>query len=170
MIDGLLLLSRSDEQRPADLVAVRADEVVAERAGTWAPLADELGVSITTWASQPVTVLALPGALDQIIDNFLDNALAVAPVGSTVEVVVDAAAAGQEHATIHVLDRGPGLTEAELEAAFDRFWRAPDAAPDGSGLGLAIVAHLAARSGGTATLRRRAGGGVDAALRLVQHS
>ena len=167
MIDGLLLLSRSDELRPADLVPVRADEVVAERVAVWTPLAEELGVTITTWSAEPVTVMALPGALDQIIDNYLDNAIAVAPTDTSVEVVVDAGEAGPNTlATIHVLDRGPGLTDAQLAAAFGRFWRAPDNDQEGTGLGLAIVAHLAASSGGEASLQRRPGGGVDASVEL----
>ena len=69
----------SHEQPDLLLVPVRADEVVAERVAVWTPLAEELGVTITTWSAEPVTVMALPGALDQIIDNYLDNAIAVAP-------------------------------------------------------------------------------------------
>ena len=36
-----------------------------------------------------VTAVAVPGALEQVLDNYLDNAIAVAPAGSSVEVVVD---------------------------------------------------------------------------------
>jgi signal transduction histidine kinase len=141
--------------------------MVAERVAVWTPLAEELGVTITTWSAEPVTVMALPGALDQIIDNYLDNAIAVAPTDTSVEVVVDAGETGPNTlATIHVLDRGPGLTDAQLAAAFGRFWRAPDNDQEGTGLGLAIVAHLAASSGGEASLQRRPGGGVDASVEL----
>jgi two-component system sensor histidine kinase MprB len=53
--------------------------------------------------------------------------------------------------------RGPGLAAADLEHAFERFWRAPDAADrPGSGLGLAIVRATAERP-----RRDRHGGGID---------
>ena len=68
--------------------------------------------------------------------------------------------------TVHVRDAGPGMSEAHLTEAFDRFWRAPDAPHDGSGLGLTIVAHLATASGGTARLARRPGVGLDAMIEL----
>ena len=67
---------------------------------------------------------------------------------------------------VHVLDRGPGLSDEQLAHAFERFWRAADAHHDGSGIGLAIVAHLAATSGGTVALHRRPGGGLDASVTL----
>jgi signal transduction histidine kinase len=168
MIDGLLVLSRGHARDGAALEPVRVDEVVAERAAVWTSLAEEQGVTVTTWIPGPATALAATGALDQILDNYLDNAIAIAPEGTTVEVVVDgprSPSAGQT-ISIHVLDRGPGLNDEQLAAAFGRFWRAPDNPSEGTGLGLAIVAHLAASSGGRAELSRRVGGGIDAAVHL----
>jgi signal transduction histidine kinase len=72
--------------------------------------------------------------------------------------------------TVHVLDRGPGMTETQLAHALDRFWRAPDATHQGSGLGLAIVDHLARASGGSVALANRAGGGLDVAVRLPRRA
>jgi signal transduction histidine kinase len=65
-----------------------------------------------------------------------------------------------------VEDRGPGLPEAELARAFERFHRGPDAAGPGSGLGLAIVQRIAERHGGTVRLSNREAGGLRAELRL----
>jgi signal transduction histidine kinase len=60
-----------------------------------------------------------------------------------------------------VLDSGPGLPDADLDRAFDRFWRGRSGG-GGSGLGLSIVAQLAAASGATVRLSNRQGGGLDA--------
>lgn len=170
MIDGLLVLSRAHSADGSGREVVAVDRVVAERAAVWAPLAEEQGVTIATWIPRPASAVAVPGAVEQIIDNYLDNAIAVAPAGTSVEIVVDGGShsAGKpaQFVEIHVLDRGPGLSDEELAAAFGRFWRAPGNASDGSGLGLAIVAHLAAASGGQARLDHRTGGGVDAAVDL----
>ncbi len=52
--------------------------------------------------------------------------------------------------------------------AFDRFWRAPDAAAEnaGFGLGLAIVRQLLSADGGTVELRTPVGGGLDVRVSL----
>ena len=42
----------------------------------------------------------------------------------------------------------PGIAEADQARLFERFYRAPNAAPQGSGLGLAIADELARRMGG----------------------
>ena len=99
---------------------------------------------------------AVHGAVEQIIDNYIDNALAATPAGGTVEVVVEAAPAGG----------GESSTSPARAVAlhFDRFWRASGSATTGSGLGLAIVAQLASASGATATITTRPAGGIDAAV------
>jgi signal transduction histidine kinase len=65
---------------------------------------------------------------------------------------------------LEVLDRGPGLTDAELEAVFERFHRgaAGRAGPTGTGLGLPIARELARRWGGDVTLANREDGGARA--------
>jgi signal transduction histidine kinase len=164
LIDGLLTLARADAAAPTARTVIDVSAIVTERAAVWAPLAEEQDVRVEVADRRGARTVAVPGALEQILDNFLDNAIAVAPAGSAVEVVVDAPPTALVR--VHVLDRGPGLTEEQLAHAFERFWRSPDAGHDGSGIGLAIVAHLAATSGGSATLQRRPGGGIDAAVTL----
>jgi signal transduction histidine kinase len=108
--------------------------------------------------------VATPGRLEQVLDNLIENALAVAPAGTVVKVTAARSVAGLE---LHVVDAGPGLTPAERARAFDRFWRAdPKGAAGGSGLGLAIVARLVQADGGTVELRDPPGGGLDAVVGL----
>ena len=47
--------------------------------------------------------MAGPGALEQIIDNYVDNALEVAPAGTTVQLVVVAV---EQTVEVHVVDQG----------------------------------------------------------------
>ncbi|MEU1706594.1 HAMP domain-containing sensor histidine kinase [Streptomyces sp. NPDC005706] len=65
-----------------------------------------------------------------------------------------------------IIDRGPGMAEADRARAFDRFWRAAGSHHDGTGLGLPIVRHLVQASGGDITLHSAPGTGLDAAVRL----
>jgi signal transduction histidine kinase len=105
--------------------------------------------------------LAARGALDQMLDNLIDNALEVAPAGSTVQIAVRPRG---EIVEMHVIDEGPGLSAEQRRHAFDRFWRGPAATPGGTGLGLAIVAQLAAACGGRAELLPSDHGGIDAVV------
>jgi signal transduction histidine kinase len=110
-----------------------------------------------------LAALAVPGALEQIIDNYIDNALNAGTAGNEITV---SASADKGWVTVHVTDRGPGMPADQLQHAFDRFWRSSSASSDGSGLGLAIVRQLAEASGGEVGLANRPGGGLDASVRL----
>lgn len=69
-------------------------------------------------------------------------------------------------AVLAVMDRGPGLTEAEVRHAFDRFWRKDSANPEGSGLGLSVTRAIAVGHNGRIEAHPRAGGGMVFQLRL----
>lgn len=127
-------------------------EVVDDAVARWGPLALEHDVELLAVpAESPTSPRSLParvarGGLPQILDNLIDNALEVAPPGTTVEV---SARSDDDDVELTVRDHGPGMTVAERARAADRFWRGAGAGPGGTGLGLAIVAELAAATGGT---------------------
>jgi signal transduction histidine kinase len=149
IIDGLLLLSRADNREVA-LTGVDLSAVARNRLEQWEALAEETGVSITLNAIPDGNINAMPGAAEQIIDNLIDNALAVAPPGSQIQLVVSQPGKDGTVA-LHVIDQGPGLSAEDCQRAFNRFWRGP-ASSQGSGLGLAIVQQLAQASGAVASL------------------
>lgn len=148
IVEGLLALGRAGAP---SVRAVPVDLGAAARARVeqWEPLASESNVRLRAEGPSRVGVIAIPTAVEQIIDNLLDNALAVSPHGATVRVVVTSG----ERPAVSIIDEGPGMSDDELVRAFDRFWRGSSATP-GTGLGLAIVAELARASGAEVTLRR----------------
>jgi signal transduction histidine kinase len=81
----------------------------------------------------------------QVLRALLDNALRHTPAGSRIVVTVEAL---DGTARLEVCDNGPGIAEADQARLFERFYRAPNAAPQESGLGLAIADELARRMGG----------------------
>ena len=137
--------------------------MVHDRAAVWRPLAEESGVRSRVDVPSCGAAVAVVGGVEQIVDNLVDNALAVAPAGSAVEL---ATRRGDEVVEVTVADRGPGMTSDQIARSFDRFWRAADADRPGTGLGLAVVRQLASASGGDVTLTPRCGGGLVATVLL----
>ncbi len=141
LVGDLLALERESAGPPPDR-DVRLDLLVTEA------VAGRTAVRVS--ACEPVTVRGEPDALRRALDNLLDNAEVHGPRGG--EVTVSLTVSGAT-AALAVRDEGPGLDPADLEHAFERFWRAPDAADrPGSGLGLAIVRATARRHGGRVTV------------------
>ena len=148
LVEGLLVLSRSEN---ADKIArdkCDAVQIARERFENWEALASEQGIELVLVVPDAAMIFAIPGALEQVIDNYIDNALEIVPTDSklTVQISVDS-----EFTKVSVIDEGPGIPEADIAKAFNRFWRARSDA-HGSGLGLAIVDRLATASGGRAEL------------------
>ncbi len=161
LVEGLLTLVRA-ERVEETLVAQDVAEVVRERVAAWTPLAEDEAIRLELSApAGAVLARVVPGAVEQILDNLLDNALLA--TGAQGEVLVGLERGGG-WVTLMVADRGPGMTPQQLASAFERFWTTRGR--EGSGLGLAIVDQLARACGGRATLRPRDGGGLVAEVRL----
>ena len=112
------------------------------------------------------TAIAVPGAVDQIVDNLLANALDASPPGTSVTVSVRPAGGSVE---LRVSDQGCGMTSDERAHAFDRFWQGRSRrTKGGTGLGLAIGHQLVMASGGAVELDDVAGGGLDVRVRLPE--
>lgn len=168
LVHSLLVLARSDVTtalcEPIDLTAA-----ILDRSEAWELVALDDGKQLVTECPEGLWATAVPGAVEQVLDNLVSNALTVAPAGSTVQVRVQHAS---DQLEVHVIDEGPGMTADERARAFDRFWRptkVPRTSDDsGFGLGLAIVHQLATRCGGSARLEPGPGGvGLDAAVTLL---
>ncbi len=119
LVDGLLVLARAD-RRDQHTVPVDVSAVAAERVADWRALADERTVGIELDTPGMAVALAVPGAVEQIVDNYVDNALEVVPAGSRIVVSVRVDPAG---VVLTVDDAGPGLPAEARDRAFDRFWR-----------------------------------------------
>ncbi|HVE98532.1 MAG TPA: HAMP domain-containing sensor histidine kinase [Mycobacteriales bacterium] len=145
-----LAVDRRGEEpaEPVDLAAVARR--VADRA------ARRTGRSIEVVADAEPPVTARAAAVERAIANLVDNAAKFsADDAGPIEVVV-------RGGRVEVLDRGPGIDDADLPRVFDRFYRAVAArARPGSGLGLAIVKGVAESHGGSVFAGNRPGGGAS---------
>lgn len=154
----------------------REEAVIEQAASRWvrvgevlAGLADELALQLEraevgircTEAASNAEILIDEGSFALSLRNLLDNAVSHSPSGSTIEV--DCATQG-DMAKVCVLDRGPGIPEAELGRVRERFVRGTRAKGHGSGLGLSIVELVMARAGAQLELSNRERGGLSAEL------
>jgi signal transduction histidine kinase len=109
-------------------------------------------------------LMTRPQALRRIVGNLVDNAL---KFGGAAQIEI--AMSPDKHATISVLDRGPGIPADSLEDVFQPFYRiegSRNRQTGGTGLGLAIARQLALAMDATLELHNRAGGGLEARLTL----
>ena len=165
LVDGLLALARAERQRPQPQ-RVEVADIVAERYEAWLPLAAEHGIDLRLdrGNNDVLPAMAVPGQLEQILDNLIDNAVDATPAGRAVTLGIRANASDVE---VHVVDEGPGMSDTERRRAFDPFWQGQKRRGNGTaGLGLAIVAQLVKSSEGTISLNRAATGGIDVTIRL----
>ncbi|MER0477782.1 HAMP domain-containing sensor histidine kinase [Streptomyces sp. Edi2] len=169
MVHGLLALARLEDDHTAP-TPVDADAILNDRAETWSAFATDHDVTLHLTGEPAGHVQAIPGALEQILDNLLANALRATPPGSTVTLHRTPARAPRHRTTspveLHIIDQGPGMTATERGRAFDRFWCAPNTSPGGTGLGLTIARQLAQAGGGAIELHAHPAGGLDAVIHL----
>lgn len=160
IVEGLLAIARAEGG--ASTVSTMDVAVIAkDRVESWRALAEERGITMAFDGVDSALIRAIPSAPEQIIDNYIDNAIAHSPSGTAVLVKVRAS---EDSVTVNVIDAGSGLTAEQCERAFDRFWRA-DSTSEGTGLGLAIVKHLAELGNATVSLAPRSrDGGVIASV------
>lgn len=169
LVEDLLQLARLDENRPLNLdcvdLAKLADNAILDfRVRAPQRTATVVALDGSTPAPDTVEVHGDADRITQVIANLLSNVLAHAPEASPVEVAVGIA---EGRPTIEVRDHGPGISEADSQRIFERFYR-PDYSRSresgGSGLGLAIVAAIMAAHHGTARALTTPGGGLTVQL------
>lgn len=148
LVEDLLTLARLDqgpkmEIKPVNLTEVISDAVASARAaGPDHPIAFE--------EKSEIYALGDSNRIHQVVANLLANARVHTPAGTSIKVAISQ---GEKEILVSVSDNGPGLSDADREKIFERFYRV-DASrqrsngADGSGLGLSIVDAVMRAHGG----------------------
>jgi two-component system phosphate regulon sensor histidine kinase PhoR len=153
LIEDLLMLARADSHelkvinRPIELAPIV--EQVGRAMGPLARAERSVTVSVE---DLPAGLWAIGDAdrLAQVLTNLVRNAINYTPEGGVVSVRVNDGSF--EHIQVAVSDTGPGISAADLEHIFERFYRADTSrARDtgGFGLGLSIARELLEAMGGS---------------------
>lgn len=157
MIEGYLAFARGAVGEPAVETDVKA--LLEEAVGD----ARRHGGVVTFTPNGELQARLQPMSLRRCVDNLLGNAqryaehcsLAAQRDGDMIEITVD--------------DDGPGIPEAEREAAFRPFYRLENSRNQGTGgvgLGLAITRDTVRNQGGDVMLETAPQGGLRAIIRL----
>lgn len=107
--------------------------------------------------SAPVTVMADPDRVAQVLANLVENAGKYAHRNVYVSCRIES-----ERAVVTVDDDGPGIAASDLPHVFERLYTArqrPERKENASGLGLAIVRELVTAMGGGVSASNIPGGG-----------
>lgn len=155
LADSILDLSRLENRTapmrtcPIDLAEPLGQSVEAHRA-----LLESLDLALVTRIAEGVVVEGDKDRLTQAFGNLISNAASFTPAGGTVSV--ELTVVGGE-AIVRVADTGVGIATEDVERAFSRFWRSPEArgrARTGFGIGLAVVREIIEQHGGRVSLER----------------
>jgi two-component system OmpR family sensor kinase len=167
LVEDLLLLARLDQSRelakePVDLNTLITEAVASARAaGPNHPIEIKLEAS-------EIFVLGDSQRIHQVIANLLANARAHTPNGTQISIT---AMQGVSETTIAVSDKGPGLSKADQDRIFERFYRADPSrvrnSGEGSGLGLSIVDAVMKAHGGYVSVKSDVGQGATFTLHFL---
>jgi two-component system, OmpR family, sensor histidine kinase KdpD len=162
LVDNLLDMSRLQAgalavfPRPADL-----SEIVARSLDDLGPAARTVTVDLPEDLPE---VAVDPGILERVIANLIANGLRYSPPDVPPAITGSAL---RDRVELRVIDRGPGIPEANRDQMFVPFQRLGDTDnTTGVGLGLALSRGLTEAMGGTLEPEETPGGGLTMALSL----
>ena len=113
------------------------NEVCVDLADFVAPMAIAGGRQIVFEApEEPVKVGGNAEVIFRALRNVVENAIKCTPPSTAVTITL------KPDGSVAVSDHGPGLSAAERDQIFQRFWRKNRTASSGSGLGLPIVKRI----------------------------
>ena len=149
LIADLLDLSRIEAGKyPVELRAVNVGDAFRRAIAVFPERPDATPVDIAIEGDVDFCVMADEKAIDQILLNYVDNAIKYNQKGRQIRL---SAAAHGGGVRLAVRDNGIGIAPEHRDRVFERFFRIDPGrsrARGGTGLGLAIVKHLAAAMGG----------------------
>lgn len=176
IVDDLLTIARLESgQLPLQKRPVRVDELLLDAISRVSGYAAQHGVSvnyevqnISAHESEEVFVQGDRDKLISVFINLLDNAIKYSNPDSTIRVVQRIE---DKFARLEIIDRGIGISPADLPHVFDRFYRADksrstNGARRGSGLGLPISRFLVQAHDGTISIESQEQEGTTVTVRL----
>lgn len=167
-IQTLQRFARSGTGSPLETARHDAGTLVHTALRSSEALLHERDVRVT-WPNDAVLSVRCDFTLAlQVLGNLLQNAARYSPAGTPIDVTV---LPGVHLTEIVVADRGPGVSDADLDRIFaplNRRASPPDAEQERMGVGLSIARTFARAQRGDVRYRARDGGGAEFVLELAR--
>lgn len=168
LVSDLLVVARSDNQA-LKLKLTRFDlgEVIDQTMRKMQPLAEKKNITLKREGEKEVFIRADEQKLKQLILIFVDNALKYTPDGGSVSVKLSTPS--PTRVSFDVKDTGIGISPADQQKVFDRFYRVDKARSremGGNGLGLAIAQEIVRLHNGIIDLKSEQGKGTTFTVTL----
>jgi PAS domain S-box-containing protein len=158
LVEDVVEVARVDAGRlQLELAPVCLAALASECADTARPSAQAAELELLVEGSPTPSLVGDRRRLRQVVDNLLANAIKFTPPGGRVEVRTGRR---DGEAVLDVRDTGIGMSPAEQERLFERFYRAEGALRReirGTGLGLAIAREIVQAHGGRIECRSAEG-------------
>jgi two-component system sensor histidine kinase SenX3 len=174
LVSQIIDLSRlqADDLRLRQRV-VDIDEVLQDAVDRCRVDAEQRGVTLTLASTHGVRVLGNARQLSTAVGNLVENAVVYSDPGARVVVAAHVRShSDDDDVEITVSDTGIGISAADAERIFERFYRVDygrSRANGGTGLGLSIVKHIAASHGGRVGVWSQVGRGSTFTITLPAH-
>lgn len=164
IIENLLILTRAEAQKDFELEFVKLERLTEAAVNAFHRRKPSREVNFHGDGLAP-TVVGESTITTMVLENLLSNADKYSAPHEPIDVVLET---GDDRVTVHVLDRGIGLTETDMQSIFDPFYRSAEARQraGGMGLGLAVCRKIIEVQGGSISGSPRPGGGADFSFSL----
>ncbi|HSI74019.1 MAG TPA: HAMP domain-containing sensor histidine kinase [Fimbriimonas sp.] len=161
LVSQMLAMARAESRMGDYRAAQELFPILLDVYERWEPV---MGERLELQASRRLpSVMGDERQLKEALDNLLQNCARYAPDAS----VVVSAEELDGCVLIQVKDNGPGISQADLDRVFDRFYRGQtERHIQGAGLGLSIAKEIIEAHGGTIAADSTNGKGTTIAIRL----
>jgi signal transduction histidine kinase len=166
LINDLLQMAKIEAGRvDVNVEPTSISDLIEGLVGIMRPQAETKTIALETKVARNIPIIETdPGKLQQILYNFLSNAIKFTPEGGTVTITADRLTRQDTRPGVRlaVSDTGPGIPYDMQDAIFEKFRQLDSGHTrqhSGTGLGLAICRELAELLGATVSLVSEPGHG-----------
>lgn len=172
LVDDLRTLSLADAgELSINLQTIEPGQLLQEVSSLYQIQTQKKNITFELDIASHLPTLELdPGRMTQVLTNILDNALRHTPENGQ---IVLSAKKSDDRVEIVVQDSGPGLSPADINRIFERFYRADSSRQredGGSGLGLAIAKSIVQAHNGKLSAESGAGNGLRVIISLPRNT
>lgn len=142
LLEELLDFASSEGELQLNLCEASLSDLILERIKLITPTAEEKQIMIKSSLDTGLNVQFDRNRIQQVIDNFISNAIKFSPPNTTVNICLKQE---RNSARVDIIDEGPGIRESERDKLFGTFSKLssrPTAGEHSSGLGLAICKKM----------------------------